>query len=123
VFRFSYTVSDMVMTIDSAGPPVVVAKCLNLGRVKDSARKVFMVEEDERTIDDGRWTGTRGDGMSSPGNYLSIRHDRQRVFPDDSTNWQRNMDRRGNVLFLDFHADYTPRKQATLLTNGDPYAP
>jgi prepilin-type N-terminal cleavage/methylation domain-containing protein/prepilin-type processing-associated H-X9-DG protein len=126
VFRFSYTVSDRVIMADNlAAVPPFYAKCLNLGRVKDSARKVFMAEEDERTIDDGRYSGIRGDGMSPPSNFLSIRHDRQRLLPDDNTvpSWQANMDRRGNVLFLDFHAEYTPRKQATLLSNGDPFAP
>ena len=87
-------------------------RSLNLGRIKNAARKIFVVEEDERLIDDGHWTGDGGvGGTTRAGNDLAIRHDRKRILPDDGTNWARNLDRRGNVVYLDFHAEYAPRRE------------
>jgi hypothetical protein len=104
-YRYSYTASTFVM----GNTP----KSLNLGRIKNASRKIFLVEEDERLIDDGHWTGDGGNGgTSEPGNYLAIRHDRKRVLPDSgAANWAKNLDRRGNVVYLDFHGEYAPRRE------------
>ena len=111
-YRYSYTASSLVM----GNSP----RSLNLGRIKNASRKVFLVEEDERTIDDGHFTGDGGvGGTTAPGNYLAIRHDRKRVAPDDGGTWARNLDRRGNVLYLDFHAEYAPRREVHDKRNQD----
>jgi prepilin-type N-terminal cleavage/methylation domain-containing protein len=111
-YFYSYSASTLVM---SNSP-----KSLNLGRIKHASRKVFLVEEDERTIDDGHFTGDGGvGGTTAPGNYLAIRHDRRRVSPDDGSNWARNLDRKGNAVYLDFHAEYAPRKEVHDRRNQD----
>jgi prepilin-type N-terminal cleavage/methylation domain-containing protein len=117
-YFYSYAVSTRIMNNDPNN------KHLNLGRVKNPTRKVLIVEEDERTIDDGHWVGDAGIGATngSVANYLAIRHDRRRISPDTNTNWARNLDRRGNVVYLDFHAEYTPRREAHDQRFQDPNA-
>ena len=75
-----------------------------------NGRKILIVEEDERSLNDGGFWG-RGD-------YLAIRHDRQRVLPD---NFQAaNMDRQGNASFCDGHAEYITRGYAHDPMNYEP---
>ena len=109
-YRYSYAVNTLVTNTVSS---------LALARAKRVSEKVLLVEEDERTIDDGHWVAT---GIPAT-NYLAIRHDRNRILPDDGNNWFRNLDRRGNVTFLDGHGDYVPRKFAHDPYNLDPAAP
>ncbi len=106
-YFYSYVVNKEIMPI-AGSPP----RSLTLSRVKNSSEKVMIGEEDERTINDGGWDVIIGTTGRPPNDKLSIRHDRQRILPDDNNNWQRNVDRRGNVTFLDGHADYIPRSQA-----------
>ena len=104
-YLFSYVVNKEVMPI--FGMPL---KSISLARVRNSAEKILLGEEDERTINDGGWDVLVSPTTTTPpADKLSIRHDRQRILPDDDTNWSRNVDRRGNVTFLDGHADYVSR--------------
>jgi prepilin-type N-terminal cleavage/methylation domain-containing protein/prepilin-type processing-associated H-X9-DG protein len=121
-YFYSYAVSTRIMN-NNVGPPP--NRYLNIARVKNAPRKVFIVEEDERTIDDGHWVGDAGVGATNGGvaNYLAIRHDRKRILPDTTASWSRNLDRRGNVAFLDFHAEYTARREAHDQRYQDPDLP
>lgn len=103
-YQYSYVVNTLIM-----GTSGNVS--LNMAEVKNSAEKIFMAEEDERTIDDGHWVCVSSGG-NAPNNYLAIRHDRRKVQPDDASTWQQNLDRKGNVAFLDWHADYVDRRYA-----------
>jgi prepilin-type N-terminal cleavage/methylation domain-containing protein len=115
-YRYSYTASTLIM----GNTP----RSINLGTIKNASRKVFLVEEDERLIDDGHFTGDGGNGGTSPpGNFLAIRHDRKRIPPDDNNTWTRNLDRRGNVVYLDFHGEYAPRREVHDRRNQDPNVP
>jgi len=120
-YRYSYTVNVFIMPNNgfpngTAPEPVPVKyeRALNLGAVKDSTNIILAVEEDEYNINDGSWVGgSAGTPVTTaPADYLSIRHDRKRVIPDDASNWQQNLDRRGNVVFLDMHAEMLPRADA-----------
>ena len=82
-----------------------------------------LVEEDERTINDGLWAppylGIRAyDVPDQAGDdMLAIRHDRRRVEPDPYgldplLTRGPNNDRRGNAAFADGHAEYVPRSFA-----------
>jgi prepilin-type N-terminal cleavage/methylation domain-containing protein/prepilin-type processing-associated H-X9-DG protein len=92
-------------------------------QVKNSASKALVYEADERVLRDGRGQ------MASPSSgaavlniimMVAIRHDAKRVIPDNiptagpsgpiETNV--NVDRRGNVGFVDGHADYLSRREA-----------
>jgi hypothetical protein len=113
-YFYSYAVSTFIMN-------QTTSKSLNVARVKNATRKIFIAEEDERTLDDGHFVGDGNiGGTTSPSNYLAIRHDRNRINPDNSGNWARNLDRRGNVVYLDFHAEYAPRREVHDRRNQDP---
>jgi prepilin-type processing-associated H-X9-DG protein len=90
----------------------------------------MLVEEDERTINDGRWephlgnyyteypTGERGVDL------LAIRHDRDRRLPDvpklAGRSWVPNPERRGNAVFADGHAEWVERTRAHSKEYFDP---
>ena len=76
---------------------------------KNSSEKVWIYEEDGATIDDGN--GEMWTTIWQNADLLSIRHDeRGKKEPDIATSaGVPNAKRRGNVLFLDGHADYIPR--------------
>lgn len=88
-------------------------------QVRNASEKIFMVEEDYRTINDGLWspiTGNANTGATVPGfDWMAIHHDRKRKEPDvvgPAGTPIPNKDRRGNAAFLDGHADYVPRSMA-----------
>ncbi|HWE93234.1 MAG TPA: type II secretion system protein [Tepidisphaeraceae bacterium] len=99
---------------------------LKLTQVRSPAEKIFLVEEDERTINDGYWAaGGWGGSTWSPGpDWLSIRHDRKRVEPDvvgaAAGSPIPNADHRGNGAFCDGHAAYVPRNYAHDPKHCDP---
>jgi prepilin-type N-terminal cleavage/methylation domain-containing protein/prepilin-type processing-associated H-X9-DG protein len=90
-------------------------------QVRNASEKIFMVEEDYRTINDGLWSPITGNANvpngTVPGfDWMAIHHDRKRVEPDvvgqAAGSPIPNKDRRGNAAFLDGHADYVPRSMA-----------
>ena len=100
-----------------------IANVVKLGGIRNPSRKILLVEEDERTINDGLWAppylGIRAyDVPDQAGDdMLAIRHDRRRVEPDPYgldplLTRGRNNDRRGNAAFADGHAEYVPRSFA-----------
>jgi prepilin-type N-terminal cleavage/methylation domain-containing protein/prepilin-type processing-associated H-X9-DG protein len=114
VYEYSYTFNRF-LTHDFGWTEGV----LKITQVKNSAEKIMLVEEDERWINDGRFEPHRGNypeyaGHSGP-DMLAIRHDRQRLMPDLMNigpwtgKWTPNPERRGNVAFVDGHADYVER--------------
>jgi prepilin-type N-terminal cleavage/methylation domain-containing protein/prepilin-type processing-associated H-X9-DG protein len=123
-YKFSYTVNVFAMANNgypdntgAANVPRVYERALNIGSVKDSVNRILVVEEDYKNINDGSWAGkpnnTLGDPtLNPPNDYLAIHHDGKRILPDDDTNWVRNLDKRGNVAFLDGHAEFLSRRIA-----------
>jgi prepilin-type N-terminal cleavage/methylation domain-containing protein/prepilin-type processing-associated H-X9-DG protein len=100
-----------------------ITNVVKLGGIRNPSRKVLLVEEDERTINDGLWAppyvGIRSyDVPDQTGDdMLAIRHDRRRIEPDPYgldplLTGGRNNDRRGNAAFADGHAEYVPRSFA-----------
>ena len=88
--------------------------------MKNPTRKILAVEEDERGVNDGSWVGRPNYNLTNPitgdtpagDDFLAIRHDRRKFLPDDPANWLKNVERRGNVIFLDFHGEYISRREA-----------
>lgn len=83
---------------------------VRLGKMRSASEKILLIEEDERSINDGHW--------SPFSDWLAIRHDRQRQLPD--TNQPINHDRRGNAAFADGHAEYITRSMAYNSRHWDP---
>jgi prepilin-type N-terminal cleavage/methylation domain-containing protein/prepilin-type processing-associated H-X9-DG protein len=88
--------------------------------IRKSTEKILLGEEAETTIDDGRWIVHPKATVTSVGNRLAIRHDRRRKLPDNDANWVDNLDRKGNVAFLDGHAEYSTRDYVHDPINYDP---
>ena len=111
-FKYSYTMNEWFhgfwMPPYGAGPQTP----MRMSGVKVPSRKIIVVEEDERSINDGHWA------PSPNWDWLSIRHDRQRRLPD--TNQAANWDRRGNVLFADGHGDFVNRRMTWDPANFEP---
>jgi prepilin-type N-terminal cleavage/methylation domain-containing protein len=110
-YFYSYSVNSFVMSTSNVklmdpGNNIKTPLGFKLSKVKDPSQKILLGEEDEVTIDDGHWV------INGQSNKLAIRHDRKKVLPDDSSNWNRNIDRKGNVAYLDWHADYVERAYA-----------
>jgi len=112
-YLYSYTVNNLILnnTDYPTTNPAWYQRSLNLGKVKNASQKVLLGEEDEVNICDGSWTIDAGIGAKTfPSDLLSIRHEYKKVLPDNATNWPRNLDRRGNVAFLDGHAEFATRR-------------
>jgi len=121
-FEYSYSMNEFFesnrawLTGNIWGSPVV-----RLGTVKNSSEKIILVEEDERTINDGLWAppaeqipGNTLLALKGGSDMLAIRHDNKRKLPDNPgvPLDPRNAERRGQVSFADGHADYVSRKYA-----------
>jgi prepilin-type N-terminal cleavage/methylation domain-containing protein/prepilin-type processing-associated H-X9-DG protein len=131
--------SDDVFTHDGSGPlgQYLYSYTFNylmdsftgrfkLSQARRPAEKIFMVDEDERSANDGLWSPVSWTGSSYvPGSdWMSIRHDRRRVMPDlpgaAAGTPIPNPDRRGNAAYLDGHAAYIPRSEAHDINHVDP---
>lgn len=119
-FKFSYTANHGFLKRDdtaffpSNSPYFKTA--VPLGSVRNSTEKILLGEEDESTIDDGNWVC-----KDAFGNNLAIRHEKKRFLPDNSANWTNNLEKRGNVSFLDGHAEFAPRSYVHDKKHWDPF--
>jgi prepilin-type N-terminal cleavage/methylation domain-containing protein/prepilin-type processing-associated H-X9-DG protein len=93
--------------------------------VRNPTEKILLVEEDSLTINDGYWSPPtyKPDGTlaSGGGDLLEVRHDRRKRIPDAGTDPLPNPDLRGNVNYLDGHAEYTSRRDAHLESRVEPF--
>jgi len=123
-YPFSYTYNRFYTT-DGGWQGITMVQ-----KVRSASEKVLLVEEDERTINDGRWEPHLGNYTADyPAgergiDLLSIRHDRQRKLPDVPNvagwGWIPNPERRGNAAFADGHAEWITRNQAHNKNYFDP---
>jgi prepilin-type N-terminal cleavage/methylation domain-containing protein/prepilin-type processing-associated H-X9-DG protein len=117
-YRYSYSMNYMMSSdrgkiYNHGATPRVTA----INRPSD---KILLAEENERTINDGYWvpgnyTDTDGPRASwvVAWDYLSVRHDtRKSEFTQPVQGTLPMQTRRGNVAFVDGHADYVSRKFA-----------
>lgn len=86
-------------------------------QIRNPSDKILLVEEDSNSINDGNWNpGTTSgaiDGSSGDRDLLAIWHDRPIVGAPDSRSQNflthPHGGKRGNVVFVDGHADFVPR--------------
>jgi prepilin-type N-terminal cleavage/methylation domain-containing protein/prepilin-type processing-associated H-X9-DG protein len=121
-YLYSYTTSYHSMSNKSLTATGKYERCLKLARVRNASSKILIIEEDERTLQDGVFVNPDSTNPTAEvADKLAIRHDRKRVLPDSgSSNWNLNLDRRGNAAFLDGHAEYVPRRQVHDIRSLDP---
>jgi prepilin-type processing-associated H-X9-DG protein len=122
-YPYSYNMSNL---FDPVWNPCTYSQ------IRHPSEKIFLVEEDDRTINDGFWAvGGWQDpkhfkGWSPGPDWLSIRHDRKRKLPDtvpQAGSPIPNPDRQGNAAFCDGHADYVERSYAHDLHHAEPHYP
>jgi prepilin-type N-terminal cleavage/methylation domain-containing protein/prepilin-type processing-associated H-X9-DG protein len=100
-------------------------------QVRRSSDKIIVYEEDEHALRDGRGqmqSPAVGAAAANIIGMLSIRHDSKRQNPDDpppagsglGIETQINRQRKGNVAFVDGHADYVDRLYAHDRAHYDP---
>jgi prepilin-type N-terminal cleavage/methylation domain-containing protein/prepilin-type processing-associated H-X9-DG protein len=114
-YFYSYSMNSYLDRINK--PPKVSG-------IRDSTTKVLLVEEDSITIDDSYWSPPTYDAagtlIKGGGNLLGVRHDRRKRVPDSGNNPLPNPDLRGNVLYVDGHAEFAARRDAHLDRSVDP---
>ena len=102
-----------------------------INQVRNSASKIMVYEEDERAMRDGRGqlqSPAIGNNAANIIGMLAIRHDSKRINPDPAPSSvgqekienQVNRERKGNVGFVDGHADYVSRLYASSREHYDP---
>ena len=105
-YKYSYTVNNK-MTSSSGIGNIIGTRAMKLSNVRNSTQKVLLMEEDDSSVDDA---AAKIDGTSPP-NTISVRHDRQRKYPEDlSKTPLPNLDRFGMVVYCDGHSDAMTRK-------------
>jgi prepilin-type processing-associated H-X9-DG protein len=130
-YRYSYSMNvyfeDTPLEYKPKTDPTYYA-APRIGQVKNGSDKILLAEEDPLTINDGSWVAPAidyrdGSQSQSNGDLLCIRHDGNKAKPD--AGWAfpdiPNMERRGNVNFVDGHAEFVSRKYAHDLGHIDPY--
>jgi prepilin-type N-terminal cleavage/methylation domain-containing protein len=108
-YIFSYELNWM--TTSSSNAPKIYPK---MNFVVTPSDKVLIIEEDERTVDDGNCSIWLPLGAWQYVNLLAIHHDRnKRKVPDNPTdsNPVPNGDGKGCVAYCDGHAEYTTRRE------------
>ena len=124
-YNYSYTMNYFLE--DSPYDSVNGYKAPRLPAIKNSSDKIILAEEDPLTINDGAWVppviDNRDGSQSIAGtDLLCIRHDAYKAKP--VFGWSMpdipNIERRGNVNFVDGHAEFVSRKYAHDRAHVDP---
>jgi len=124
-YLYSYTMNYFLE--DSPYDPVNGYKAPRIAAIKNASDKIILVEEDPLTINDGAWVPPAidyrdGSQTLGGGDLLCIRHDGYKAKPD--AGWAMpnipNIERRGNVNFIDGHAEFVSRRFVHDLAHVDP---
>jgi prepilin-type N-terminal cleavage/methylation domain-containing protein/prepilin-type processing-associated H-X9-DG protein len=123
IYRFSYSMNgrmtDNLRSYASLGSGIF--KNFRLTMVRKPSKKILIVDESERTINDGLWQA----GQSAAALYVDQLADRHEVRKDIKTpSGQYNIvPGRGNAAFCDGHAELISRVDAHSPEYYDPVAP
>lgn len=115
---FSYTVNWNICWYPSRNPPAGTVYPPTIGRIVNSSKKILMIDESAQTLDDPCWAPENW--FNDTQNMLAIRHDKQAEKAKGLTQQQVLQAGRGNCVFADGHADFTPRKDALTKEFFDP---
>jgi prepilin-type N-terminal cleavage/methylation domain-containing protein/prepilin-type processing-associated H-X9-DG protein len=110
-YQYSYSMNGYLEARPEVKQKVVITQ------VRNSTRKIVIVEEDYASINDGYWSPGGGDvNVVEKKDFLSIRHERKAA-PDNFNTataiaTDPNADKRGNAGFVDGHAEFITRREA-----------
>jgi prepilin-type processing-associated H-X9-DG protein len=97
--------------------------------IRGSSEVILLVDVTSSTLNDGGWEAPmyddNGNWVKGSGtlDLLSIVHDRRGAATDSGYKPLNNPDRKGNVTFVDGHAEYVPRQLAHSRRSVDPKFP
>jgi prepilin-type N-terminal cleavage/methylation domain-containing protein/prepilin-type processing-associated H-X9-DG protein len=124
-YRFSYTMNYLMS--DSPYENANGYKAPRVGSIRNAGEKILLVEEDPLTVTDGAWTPPAIDYKDSSQNLegadlLSTRHEARKAHPDAGWTMPNipNIQLRGNVTFVDGHAEFQSRRYAHERAHVDP---
>jgi len=104
IYNYSYVASEFFCFYGNKNR--IFHNIKKYSNYKNPSQLVLIAEEDQLTIDDGSWwpkiTGNLGD-------YLSIKHDKNKYLTRNNGIIQEP-EAKGNVSFLDGHAEFISRK-------------
>src|SRR5688572_28616095 len=136
-YRFSY-VMNIYMSSDAFGKGYNRSATPRTTSISRAGEKILVVEENSGTINDGNWDPGEYQGNNRAGkwnvshDFLSIRHDVRKadnhLLADAEGNFLLDPSKRGNVLFVDGHAEFVSRLYAhtpkhLLVTDEGPGVP
>jgi prepilin-type processing-associated H-X9-DG protein len=117
-YLYSYSMNYYLSPDTTTTPGGTAMVCPPIPQIRNASEKIVLVEETSNTINDGNWeppaydaSGNR-DPTSNSQDLLSTIHDRRSLQSDANTSPLPNPDRRGNVAFVDGHAEYVTRQYA-----------
>jgi len=145
IYRYSYSMNQILTNPSKfRGKPYLVptnrggSKRVSISEVKNASKKIMLIDEDTKTLDDGAWTpyllnynlpaGTNPPvysvrpGSNNPATdpdltttpqVLADRHDKQKNVLDPNG--------RGNASFCDGHGEYIERTSAGTQEYHDPF--
>jgi prepilin-type N-terminal cleavage/methylation domain-containing protein/prepilin-type processing-associated H-X9-DG protein len=103
-YKYSYSANMCVLRLPlpaGSTESLYYGPTWKMSQIRNSSRKILLVEETIDTIDDGCWAWQADKGKSK--NVLSARHDKKLENITDLTRG------RGNVAFCDGHAEFFER--------------
>lgn len=105
-YRYSYGANQFLTSRATNGRKI--------SRVKDTANRILLICEDEKSLDDGYFNPNPYEWNTGRVNAVASRHQiRGRGTRNNTVSSnEANQDARGNVAFLDGHADFFNRKDA-----------
>ena len=116
-YRFSFTM-NIHMTSDR-GPYWNRDATPRVTAITNPSQKILLAEENEKTINDGFWVpgvysdrNNRNSIWSVTYDFLSVRHDNHKDEFTTPAGVLPAKDKRGNVFFVDGHAEFVTRKIA-----------
>lgn len=102
-YLYSYTVNENIVQHYARSAN---QRTLSVTQIVDPSNKILAIDESYETLDDGCWAPQNY--KTDKKNVLSRKHDKQTEDKNDPDVG------RGNVLFVDGHAEFFPRKDAFL---------
>ena len=133
-YLYSYSMNHWL----DGGPQDNNAVSPKVTAIRNASEKIVLVEEDPLTINDGYWSAPMVDENAQPVNFslttntitaggstmatndlLSIVHNHRHVANNSTTTEPLpDYDLKGNVAFVDGHAEFVPRTFATITTTS-----
>ena len=114
-YPFSYSMNAWCAGANSRNTAANIVPALKkVSQIRAQVRKIWLIDESENTINDGMFAPEAGSADA-----VAERHDGRKK--RDGTDATRTANGRGNVAYVDGHAEYTSREDVHKIENYHPY--